>query len=79
MCNRLTKSLLICSLFIMTACSGSEVPAEKDSGTTVEVNEKPAGVIPAHQLKALEKAKSVESLLQQTEQERRAKLEESTQ
>lgn len=40
--------------------------------------QEPEGVIPQHQLKALEKAKNVENMLLDAEQERRKKIDNSS-
>lgn len=53
-------------LSVLSACSS-------DDG---EKEQQPQGVIPQHQLQALEKAKQVEDTLKQAEQERRDQLDQ---
>ncbi len=79
MFSQLSKGLFILSIVAVSACSGSESPQQSGSETNIDKKEKPAGVIPQHQLKALDKAKGVEELLQETDQDRREKMDESSQ
>ncbi len=63
------KYLMVVFLFgILSACGG-------DKAESVKEDEAPKGVIPEHQLQALEKAKNVEDVLRESEQQRRQELE----
>jgi len=67
------KAMLLSTLVIsLVACSEHDSGAS--SGAANVETEKPSGVIPAHQLKAMERAKEVEGLLQKSEQDLRAKI-----
>ena len=64
---KITKYLVIAVLGGLLIACGSENGNEK---------EEPQGVIPEHQLKALEKAKSVEQALLDAEEERKKEMED---
>jgi hypothetical protein len=51
----------------LSACGG-------DKSTSTTEDDTPKGVIPEHQLQALEKAKNVEDVLRESEQQRREEL-----
>ena len=55
--------LLVC-VALLTACGGSK-------------DEKPTGIIPQHQLDAMEKAKNVEDVLQQADLQRREEMDKT--
>lgn len=70
---KILKGILLSVLvFGIVGCSDRESSASVDSAG-VEV-EKPSGVIPDAQLKALDRAKEVEALMKKTEQDLRAKI-----
>jgi len=65
------KAILLSTLVLgVAACSEHDSDASANKAET----EKPSGVIPTHQLKAMERAKEVEGLLQKSEQDLRAKI-----
>ena len=80
MCKRWVCGLLgLVSVLVLAAC-GEEPPAiagDDASGVTAvrSQTEQVGGVIPAYQLEALNKAKSVEGMLEEQEAKRRAQLE----
>ena len=53
------------------------LPLQTDSTSSTDETKKLNGVIPAYQLQALEKAKGVEGILQQVDDDRRQALEDS--
>lgn len=62
------KYLIAIFLFgSLSACGG-------DKSTSTTEDDAPTGVIPEHQLQALEKAKNVENVLRESEQQRRQEL-----
>jgi len=69
----ISKTILLSALLIsLVACS--ERDSDASAGDVKAEAEKPSGVIPAHQLKAMERAKDVEGLLKKSEQDLRAKI-----
>jgi len=69
----ISKTILLSALLIsLVACS--ERDSDASAGDVKVEAEKPSGVIPAHQLKAMERAKDVEGLLKKSEQDLRAKI-----
>ena len=60
--------VFICSLF---SCSSDDKPPTQ----TTSSDDKPSGIIPEGQLKALEKAKQVEGILQKSDEKRRENME----
>lgn len=62
-------SIILMALLALSACGGDE-PAKKPEA-------KNGGVIPQHQLDAMQKAKNLEDVLQQSEQQRREAVEEA--
>ncbi|GEM_PF-1616405 len=69
----ISKTILLSALLVsLVACSERDSDASADA-VKAEL-EKPSGVIPAHQLKAMERAKDVEGLLKKSEQDLRAKI-----
>jgi uncharacterized protein YcfL len=61
------KFVLIISVLLLAGCGSSEPAKTADKGS--------GGVIPQHQLDALQKAEDVSSMLQQSEQKRREQTE----
>lgn len=61
--------LIVLTVALLTACGGDE-PAKKPEA-------KNGGVIPQHQLDAMQKAKNLEDVLQQSEQQRREAVDEA--
>jgi len=69
----ISKAILLSALVVsLVACS--ERDSDASAGAANAEAEKPSGVIPEHQLKALERAKEVEGLLKKSEQDLRAKI-----
>jgi len=73
----ISKAIMLSTLVLsLAACSERESGASAEA--TKDETERPSGVIPAHQLKAMERAKEVEGLLQKSEQDLRAKIDEDS-
>lgn len=66
--------MIAASITILAACSSGDEDAGKRSANN---KEKPQGVIPQHQLQALEKAKAVEQQLQEADAARREAIEKT--
>ena len=65
----------IISVFLL-ACSGSDKPEEETPASKVPDKQTGTGVIPKHQMDALNRAKNTESMLLEADEKRRKKLEE---
>jgi len=73
----ISKAILL-SVLVSSLAACSERDSGASTGAAKAEAEKPSGVIPAHQLKAMERAKEVEGLLQKSEQDLRAKIDEDS-
>jgi hypothetical protein len=63
------KYFLYPALVLLVSC-GSDEPPATEATASEEQAEKPGGVIPEYQLKALEKARQVEGQMQESLEER---------